>query len=317
MAEDTRTPSQRRCVVKQLKPVAATSGLQEIIKQRFTREAAVLEELGHDNRQIPLLYAYFEEQNEYYLVQEYIQGETLTQRVQRHGLWSEATVQNLLQQMLPVLAYIHDRGIIHRDIKPDNIILRQKDGIPVLIDFGAVKEAMNSAMSAPGQVVGPPAPSMVIGTAGFMAPEQAVGRPMFSSDLYALSLTVIYCLTGKLPNELENNPTTGEIYWQRSCPHLEPTLAAALAQAILPNSHGRFATAQAMMQALEQPHPVAPPSIASVPIVSVPITSVPTQVAAPGNDVPANLESAPLAVDPVPKATVVPVQPRKKRCVGP
>ncbi|MBE9032496.1 protein kinase [filamentous cyanobacterium LEGE 11480] len=315
LAEDTRTPSQRRCVVKQLKPVAASSGLQDVIKQRFTREAAVLEELGHDNRQIPLLYAYFEESNEYYLVQEYVQGETLTQHVQRHGRWSEGDVQHLLHQMLPVLAYIHDRGIIHRDIKPDNLILRQKDGVPVLIDFGAVKEAMNSTVSAAGQSP----KSMVIGTAGFMAPEQAVGRPMFSSDLYAFGLTVIYCLTGKLPHELDSNPTTGEIYWQRSAPSLSSTLASVLTQAISPNPHGRFSTAQAMLKALEQSS-VASPVIGAVPPPVAPMTaapttieSMPTQVASPGNEVPPPPPAVPLPVGPAPETAVPAVAPPSKR----
>ncbi len=265
LAEDTRTPSQRRCVVKQLKPLAADSGLQDVVKQRFTREAAVLEELGHEHRQIPLLYAYFEENNEYYLVQEYIQGETLAQCVDRHGRWSEADVRQLLNQLLPVLAYIHDRGIIHRDIKPENIILRQSDGLPALIDFGAVKEAMNTAAAqAPGQ-----APlSIVIGTAGFMAPEQSVGRPMFSSDLYALGLTVIYCLTGKLPHVLNSDPATGAIDWQPLASDVSATLVNVVTKAISPTAYERFSTAQAMMQALGAGVSVASPDTLSMQAVS-------------------------------------------------
>jgi serine/threonine protein kinase, bacterial len=239
LAADTRTPSQRPCVVKQLKP--SGPDMQALITQRFTREAAVLETLGLQNRQIPLLYAYFQENNDYYLVQEYIQGETLTQSVQRQGPWPETAVQTLLLQLLPVLASIQSHSIIHRDIKPDNIIIRQSDRLPVLIDFGAVKEAI---------VPNPSDASIVIGTPGFMAPEQAVGRPVYSSDLYALGLTAIYCLTGQQPTAFVNNPQTGEIDWRSPQP-LTPAFKRLLNQAIAPNAHARFPTAQAMLQALE------------------------------------------------------------------
>lgn len=281
LAEDTRTPSQRRCVVKQLKPIAANSAIHDVIKQRFTREAAVLEELGHDHLQIPLLYAYFEEQNEYYLVQEYVEGETLTACIDHCGPWREAQARQLLKQLLPVLVYIHDRGIIHRDIKPDNIILRQRNGIPALIDFGAVKEAMNTA------AVNEAPKSIVIGTAGFMAPEQAVGRPMFSSDLYALGLTVIYCLTQKLPHAFDTHATTGEINWQSSAPGISSALAAFLTKAISPIPHGRYATAQAMLKALDE-----------LPAIGVPVVTIPPEPVAPVNVSPTSEATSTQVVSP-------------------
>ncbi len=211
LAADTRTPSQRRCVVKQLKPTAPDTGMQAEFNARFTREAAVLEELGQGHLQIPLLYAYFEENGQFYLVQEHIEGETLTQQVQTHGPWDEGAVRTLLEQLLPVVNYIHDRNIIHRDIKPDNIILREPDRLPVLIDFGAVKDAVGVGRLPTGGRSQPGPVSLVIGTPGFMAPEQGVGRPVFSSDLYALGLTAIYCLTGQFPQDLDSDPHTGQI----------------------------------------------------------------------------------------------------------
>ncbi|MEL7502049.1 MAG: serine/threonine-protein kinase [Cyanobacteria bacterium J06554_6] len=257
LAVDTRLPSNRQCVVKQLKLDAQDPTVQALAKDRFNREAVVLEALGHRHQQIPQLYAYFEEAGQFYLVQEYVEGDTLTQRVQRQGRWRATAVQTLLGQLLPVLAYVHDKGIIHRDIKPDNIILRQSDDLPVLIDFGAVKEALKTNVAAPGQ----PQPSVVIGTSGFMPPEQATGHPTFSSDLYALGLTAIYALTGQLPQAIAANPMTGEIDWQPLASDLPPRLAAVLSQVIRPIPRDRFASATAMMRALS----LAPPAAASSP----------------------------------------------------
>lgn len=110
------------------------------MQERFQREAAILEEFGGANDQIPALYAYFFSRGQFYLVQEWIQGDTLTGKVQKQGLFSEGAVQELFMNLLPVLDYVHSRHIVHRDTKPDNIIVRHRDGKPVLIDFGAVRE---------------------------------------------------------------------------------------------------------------------------------------------------------------------------------
>lgn len=286
LAADTRLPSERLCVVKQLKLDTADPSVQTLAKARFTREAVVLEGLGQHHDQIPQLYAYFEEGGEFYLVQAYIEGHTLTQCIKQSGPWSEPQVQTLLNQLLPVLAYIHGKGIIHRDIKPDNIILRQRDGLPVLIDFGAVKEAVKTGVIAPGQ----PQPSVVIGTTGFMPPEQASGHPLVGSDLYALGLTAIYCLSGRLPSEIDDNPMTGELYWQPHAPGLSPRLTAVLNQVIRPIPKDRFASAQAMQRALggrpvtlpaAQPAPAAPvPAALQLPTLSpqaAPAVTVTTQ----------------------------------------
>ncbi|HEY9297219.1 MAG TPA: serine/threonine-protein kinase, partial [Phormidium sp.] len=191
LAEDTHLPSRRRCVIKQLKPIANNAQVYQLTKQRFQREATILEKLGESHDQIPQLYAYFEENQEFYLVQELIEGETLTPQVQKQGKLSARTVQKILLDILPILDFIHSQGIIHRDIKPDNIILRQRDSKPVLIDFGALKETMMTMANSQGN----PTHSMVIGTPGFMPSEQAAGKPIYSSDLYSVGLTAIYLLT--------------------------------------------------------------------------------------------------------------------------
>lgn len=136
IAEDTHMPSGRWCVIKQLKPVVNNPQVYQLVQERFQREAAILEELGNANSQIPSLYAYFELAGQFYLVQEWIEGSTLTDKVRQQGLMSENSVKEILIGILPVLDYVHSKRIVHRDIKPDNIILRQSDGQPVLIDFG-------------------------------------------------------------------------------------------------------------------------------------------------------------------------------------
>jgi serine/threonine-protein kinase len=247
LAEDTYMPSGRRCVIKQLKPVTHDPQAYKIVQERFGREAAVLEELGDGNNQIPRLFAYFSEAGQFYLVQEYIEGDTLTQKVEKGGVLSENEVKQILISLLPVLDYVHSRRMIHRDIKPDNVIIRQRDELPVLIDFGAVKEAMNTQVNLPGNQ----APSMVIGTPGFMPAEQAGGRPTYTSDLYSLGLVAVFLLTGKLPHELETDARTGEFLWRRTAPNINPNLAMVIDRAVRFNASDRFATPREMLNALQ------------------------------------------------------------------
>ena len=253
LAEDSHMPSGRKCVIKQLKPVVQKPRIPLWMKERFQREAAILEELGEGSTQIPRLYAYFSEDDKFYLVQEWIEGQTLAQKWSSTGNLESKQVISILEQLLPVLDYIHERRIIHRDIKPENIILRDRDLIPVLIDFGAVKEAMATQVN----VKNSSAFSVSIGTPGYMSSEQAAGRPTYSSDLYSLGLTAIFLLTGKSPQDLESDPRTGEIIWQKHIPNLDGKLTAILDKAIRFHPRDRFASAREMLAALESSTPVS------------------------------------------------------------
>ena len=246
LVEDTQLPSGRRCVLKELLPVENSPEIYNLVKQRFEREAVLLEELGSLTIQIPSLYAYFSENDKFYLVQEYIEGETIAQQVQSHGVMSDAAVREWLAGLLPVLSLIHDRNIIHRDIKPENIILNQRDHKPVLIDFGAVRETMGAAINSQGNTT----QSIVIGTPGFMASEQAAGRAVYSSDLYSLGLTAVYALTGKIPQELPTDGRTGDIQWRSFAPTVSGGLAATIDRAIAPSSRDRYSLAQEMLNGL-------------------------------------------------------------------
>ncbi|MEL6899772.1 MAG: tetratricopeptide repeat protein [Cyanobacteria bacterium J06606_4] len=244
LVEDTQMPSRRHCVIKQLKPMTDRPEVFQVVQQRFGREAAVLESLGKGHRQIPDLYAYFEAGGQFYLVQEWMEGSPLSALSQQ--AWPEARVRSLLKSLLEVLTHVHSQNIIHRDIKPDNIIVRSADQLPCLIDFGAVKELMSTTVSASGAANS----SLVIGTPGYMPPEQAAGRPTFSSDLYSLGMTMITLLTARSPAALPTNSLTGEALWQQFVPAVSHPLKTVLAQAVHPNAQTRYATAADMLAAL-------------------------------------------------------------------
>ncbi|MCX7593075.1 MAG: protein kinase [Fischerella sp.] len=297
LAEDTQMPSRRRCVIKQLKPIQDNPQVYQLVQQRFQREAAILEELGDGNDQIPQLYAYFSENGQFYLVQEYIQGQTLTTKLQQQGLMSESAVKEILIDILPVLNYVHSKGIVHRDIKPDNILIRYADRKPILIDFGAVKETIGTVVTPSGNSTR----SIVIGTPGFMPSEQTAGRPMFASDIYSLGLTAIYLLTGKMPQELATDPATGTLLWRQHAFSITPSFAAVLDRAIQFSARDRFASAREMLQALYAVASPLPPTIpysqppaATVPPSQTSQTSQNTVAVSPGNShqPPANQSSS-------------------------
>ena len=303
LAEDTHLPSGRRCVIKRLKPLSEDTHTYELVAERFQREAAILEDLGEGHSQIPRLYAYFESQGQFYLVQEWVQGPTLTQRVEQQGPQSESAVRALLVDLLPVLSYIHSKQIVHRDLKPDNIILRASDGLPVLLDFGAVKETMGAEVTASGSSTR----SVMMGTPGYMPAEQAAGRPVYASDLYALGLTAIYALTGQAPQAFAADPSTGAIQWRSQAPQLSPTLAVVLDAAVQLNTQQRYQSAQAMLAALQ------PPGEASGRL-SVP-PSQPTQVSAAPAET-GRQGGVATVVSPAPPAPAAPQQSASKSSSG-
>jgi serine/threonine protein kinase len=210
LAEDLKAPGNPVCVVKQLKPLNALPEELAKAESLFEQEAQKLIQLsGHD--QIPKLLDYFSDGNDWFLVQEYVEGLTLATELQPGQVWSEPQVIQFLLDLLPVLTYVHEAGIVHRDIKPPNVIRRVQDNKPVLIDFGAVKE-VQLLMGQPVQST--VATGTVIGTKGYMPSEQGQGKPRPCSDLYALGMICIQALTGKMPSQLDDDLETGELVWQ-------------------------------------------------------------------------------------------------------
>ena len=208
-----------------------------------------MEQLGsHD--QIPRLLAYFEQDQEFYLVQEFIAGEVLRAELSPGCRWSETEVVQLLTQVLTVLEFIHGCGVIHRDVKPENLIRRQSDAKLVLIDFGAVKQ-VQAALE--GDNFSPVANTIAIGTPGYMAPEQAQGRPRPNSDLYALGVIALQALTGKNPSQFSQN-NQGELQWS-SDSSLSTDLVALLQHLVRYHFQDRYQSATEVLLALRKLKP--------------------------------------------------------------
>ncbi|MBE9169195.1 tetratricopeptide repeat protein [Pleurocapsales cyanobacterium LEGE 06147] len=243
LARDIEVPGKPKCVIKQLQPRSNRPEVWRDAKERFNQEAIVQQRLGNHD-QIPRLLSYFEENQEFYLVQEFIEGEEL-QREVAHQPLSETQVIALLQDVLRILDFVHKTNVIHRDIKPSNLIRRQKDGKFVLIDFGAVKEITTLALDAQGQVF-----TQTIGTQGFMPPEQIAGKPVWSSDIYALGQTAIYALTGRSPLEFEEAEEDTLPNWQ-DFNRISPELAAIVKKMISPKCTERYRSAIEVLQDLQ------------------------------------------------------------------
>jgi serine/threonine-protein kinase len=207
LARDVSLPGLPFCVIKLLCPKVADPASLQKSRQRFEQEAKTLSRLG-SHAQIPQLLDYFEVDGEFYLVQEYVHGSTLVKEVKRNGLFSEQAVKQFLRELLPLLHYVHKNNVIHRDIKPPNIIRCKEDGRLVLIDFGAVKERLAITGATTKNTS-----TQFVGTVGFSPPEQLASRPVYSSDLYAVGMTCLYLLTGRSPLDFDYEFVTGEIRW--------------------------------------------------------------------------------------------------------
>ena len=192
-----RQSGERKCAVKQLQPKFNSPSVWASAKERLATEAMVLQWLGK-HKQIPEFICHFEENKQFYLVLQFVEGEEFEQEVHRQVL-DETQAVDFLVDILNILKSVHQQGIIHRDIKPSNLIRRKQDNKMVLIDFGAVKEIGTMAFDTSKQKV----QTQIIGTPGYMPPEQNNGKPIYSSDLYALGKTVIFGMTGKSPTEWE------------------------------------------------------------------------------------------------------------------
>ena len=254
VAKDMHRPGTPECVVKHLQPASANSGFIQNARRLFQTEAEILEQLGNHN-QIPRLLAYFEENQEFYLVQDFIQGHTLRAELQPGERWSENQVYQLLQEVLGILVFVHSHGVIHRDIKPDNIIRRAEDGKIVLVDFGSVKQAWTQVITAPEQsnsvLAHQPSPTIAIGTPGYMPTEQGRGRPQPNSDIYALGMIAIQALTGVTPTELHEESENGEIAW-RHLVDVSEAIASVLTKMVRYNFKNRYSSATEALAALKQ-----------------------------------------------------------------
>lgn len=274
LAEDQRRFNEL-CAIKELIPNTTDPGAWQKAQELFLREAAILYQIKHP--QVPQFRERFEQDQRLFLVQDYVAGKTyrelLEERKASKQAFTEEEVLQLLRSLLPVLEHIHARGIIHRDISPDNIILRSLDNKPVLIDFGVVKE-LATRLQSPNLT----ASTTYVGKLGYSPSEQMqTGQAYPSSDLYALAVTAIVLLTGKEPQELfDENQLTWN--WQRWVT-VNPQLARVLNRMLSYRPGDRYQSAAEVLEALssvEQPSPA--PQVPLSDIQTVPIARRPHQV---------------------------------------
>lgn len=267
-----------RCALKEFIPIQVGAYAVDKSKELFQREAAILYQIQHP--QIPQFRATFEENQRLFLVQDYVEGKTyrtlLNERKAQGLAFSEAEVMQLIQQLLPVLAHIHSKGIIHRDIAPDNIILRQQDQLPVLIDFGVVKEIVTRVQS-PETVTH----ATTVGKLGYAPSEQMqTGRAYPNSDLYSLAVTAIVLLTGREPSELYDDVSL-TWHWQRWV-NVNPGFAQILNRMLSYRPGDRYQSVSEVAQALQTlTNPAATP-----PTYAPPIAQAPAPTPAPPLNIP-------------------------------
>ena len=256
LAEDLQGAGER-CVVQEFLPQIKDKAVLEKAKDIFEREGRVLLQLSH--RQVPEYRELIEVPSEpegsaprLFLVQDYIPGQSyqdlLNERQRYKGRFNEIELTQLLYQVLPVLTYIHSREIIHRDICPENLVLHQLDGLPVLINFGSVKEiAAKARDSLASNNLATEAP-MRIGKVGYAPQEQlSGGEADETSDLYGLAATIMALATGEDPETLN----TEQGNWS-GFDLLSPKLGNILARMLAVNPSDRFPSAQAVLAALKQ-----------------------------------------------------------------
>ncbi|MBN3927614.1 CHASE2 domain-containing serine/threonine-protein kinase, partial [Nostoc sp. NMS4] len=236
LAQDTQRPGNPICVVKKLMPARQDTRFLQVARRLFHSEAEILESLGK-HHQIPELLAYFEDNHEFYLIQQYIEGHTLSEELPPvQNVQNESFVMEMLKEVLEILEFVHQHRVIHRDIKPTNIIRCTQDNRLVLIDFGAVK-LMQPSSSDKTELA-----TVAIGTRGYAPPEQFAGHPRLCSDIYALGMIAIQAITGIPPQELHPDIETGNVMWRQTV-QVSEELAAILDKMVCYHFSDRYQSA--------------------------------------------------------------------------
>ncbi|PZD70761.1 Serine/threonine-protein kinase C [Acaryochloris thomasi RCC1774] len=237
LAKDQRHPQQRRCVIKKLQPQDTDAFTVKTARHLFTEEVNALKKLGHYT-QIPQLYTTFTDGSDFYLVEEFVVGRSLARELRWGRNWSEARVLELLQNILTTLAFVHRQGVIHRDLKPQNLIRRQSDQSIVLIDFGSIQQCQTSS-------------DAVVGTDGYIPPEQLQGYPNLCSDVYAVGMVALQALTGIDPTKraFDVDERTGKVNWGRY-PKISSDLANVIDTMVCYKLRDRYSSASEALRSI-------------------------------------------------------------------
>ncbi|WP_009547378.1 serine/threonine-protein kinase [Crocosphaera subtropica] len=256
------------CILQEFAPdVCDTSALKKT-EELFQRKAQILYTLDHP--QIPRFRELFScqqgEKMTLFLVQDYVKGLTYRQQLQERlkagKLFTETEVRQFLLEVLPVLHYLHEKGIIHRDLTPDNIIARQENNLPVLIDFGSVKQLSTIANTYFKQPELLTTKLIQVGQPGY-APQEQIEKGIVTanSDLYGLAATACVLMTGKEPLELQDKQS---LSWSFPANLLISShLSRVLLKMLAKNPSDRYTSAQEVIKVLTQssPQPITPPTL--------------------------------------------------------
>ncbi|MEB3337031.1 MAG: bifunctional serine/threonine-protein kinase/formylglycine-generating enzyme family protein [Leptolyngbyaceae bacterium] len=267
VAVDEDKPSKPRCVIKQFFYQDQNSGNVQQAAKLFETEAIRLEELG-EHPQIPRLLAHSRQDNQQYLVQEFIDGQNLEEELKATGVFSPVQIRKLLLDLLPVLKFVHDNQVVHRDIKPANLMHRRSDHQLFLVDFGASRFVTETVLAKTGTK---------IYSLGFAAPEQERGKATFASDLYSLGVTCITLLTRIHPWDLFDSSEDTWAWRQKLKSPISDGLGRVIDKMLERATSRRYRSAEEILedlnpQAVQFP-PSPPPSVAPLPSVGIQSTS--------------------------------------------
>jgi eukaryotic-like serine/threonine-protein kinase len=240
-----------------IKVLPSHFGQADLSRERFLREARTAAGLSHPH--IVPIHRVGESAGFVYFVMSYVEGETLGERLRRDGPLPPADASRILREVAWALAYAHGRGIVHRDVKPDNILIEAGTGRALVTDFGIARGGASVTDTDPGKIMG---------TANFMSPEQAAGEPIDGrSDMYALGVVGYLAVSGRLPFEASNLPallvrqaTEAAPSVLRAAPGLPPALGRAIDRCLARDPAGRFPDGEALAAALA-PAPDARPAL--------------------------------------------------------
>ena len=235
---------ERQVALKMLPPALAA---QPILRERFLREARTAAGLSHPN--IVPIFAVEERDGLVYFAMGYVEGETLARRVTRAGPLPASEAARIVQEVAWALSYAHGRGVVHRDVKPDNILLEVGSGRAMVTDFGIARQTSAGNLTEMGHVVGTPQ---------FMSPEQAAGEPLDGrSDIYSLGVVAFHALTGRLPFEAPSAAALLSLHLTQPAPPVASVrpgiprpLADAIDRCLAKDPAARFASGEELGRAI-------------------------------------------------------------------
>ncbi|BAY18891.1 TPR repeat-containing serine/threonine protein kinase [Anabaenopsis circularis NIES-21] len=240
LVEDITIPEQQ-FIIKQLRPETNNPQNLAWLRQSFFKEAKVLQQLGRENDRIQKIVACFEADEEFYLVQELIDGHELAEEILVGFPLREDQVINLLLEILDILLFIHYRNVIHQDIQPASVIRRYSDNRLVLVDFGSVQEMVTT----------------IVGNLEYIPLEQLQGQPQYNSDIYALGIIAIAAIMGLSQNEIsrlqsQKNLLTGEIIWRDRTIKVSRELTKIINKMVRFDYHKRYQSVTEVINDLQQ-----------------------------------------------------------------